>query len=207
MFQLVTADGEPKPTPEGITLTTQRFYYLHLNSEDLTSETFPTRPMRRERRHLGYHYYATRISDGSVVLRYDKNESDISPLHDIETSKSICYDVNTSSCKLTLADVDMRKPEGVCESNDTFESKEPSAKKPKLLKSQFDKENDIEFDERDCDYIKLSWAEMKVLMSRYEDIVKCCYDLESCTPCITDHHNQMAYFECSECCPLGLQEY
>lgn len=188
-----------KPTPEGVTLTTQRFYYLYLNGEDLTADTLPKRPVRRERRHLGYHYYATRLSDGCVALRYDKEDNDTPPMQDFNLHYDISAVLKESPCKLVISDLEIQRPHWTCE------VKEPPNKKVKVPNNLL---NSIEeFDDKTCDYIKLSWAEMKMLISKYDDILNVCYDLRSCVPCITDHHNQMAYYQCSECCPLGLQEY
>lgn len=71
LFQLGINKGTV-PTDAGITLTTQRFYFLHRYSGDL----FLDQPdgFTIERRHLGGNYYPIHFYDGSVVIRYAYEE-------------------------------------------------------------------------------------------------------------------------------------
>jgi hypothetical protein len=57
------------------------------------------------------------------------------------------------------------------------------------------------FDTERYEYISLSPAEMKTLMDLYPKMENHCHELMCLEPCLTTHHNQMAYYECSECCP------
>jgi hypothetical protein len=193
-----------------VTLTTQRFYFLHVFREYLTGkELYSLNSTSKENRHLGEHYYATRHHDGSVVIEYNPDEcynkanetvcdNDKSDLNVADNAEQDCN-------KRKLGDVDDDLNDGNDDDDDDLDDEEImticnfSYKKPKR--------DETLFDPRKLESVKLSGFKFQELLELYPKIENVCHELHSCVPCISDHHNQMSYFQCPECCPLNRDTY
>lgn len=186
------------PTCRGVTLTTQRFYYLHAYRDDLMCES--PGPRRRERRHLGGNYYAIRKYDGDVVIRYgDEEEPAVAPVDPVATAPRIPLEDVARLCDKTGESHDDGSPDKEFEKEGGGDSPESN---PEMWYDAKRARNNVrEFDEHDCQSIKLSPTEIKAVIDLYPRIENECRELRSCIPCITDHLNQMSYYQCPECSP------
>lgn len=173
------------PTGVGVTLTTQRFYFLHRFKDDLLLG----QPQGDciERRHLGGNYYAIRFYDGSVVIRY-AYESEASQ---VQKRKDLLLDVTPEFLYNEDEEVDGDFTGMMaCGIGSTSSSEKSCA-------------GEVKFDVAKCQYIKLTYFEMKNLMTLYSKIEDQYQQLKYWTPCIAFHESQMAYYTCSECCPFS----